>query len=381
MKYRTLGRTGIVVSEIALGCEGFIKSSKEESLNIINYALNNGVNFFDIYTPNPYVRDVIGNAIEGSRERVIIQGHLGTLWTGDAYVRTRDKSIIEKSFYDMLYRLKTTYIDIGMLYYIDKEEEYKRVFESDIYEYVKTLKSDGVIRAIGMSSHNPNIALRAVDEGVIDVLMFSINPAYDLQPADEDCFKLFDNSTYKGLLKKDVVRLKLYEACQRNGVGIDVMKAFGGGNLLNAQASPFGKALTPIQCIAYALDTPAVASVMLGCHSVKEVDDALGLYGASLEQLEYESVIRCMIDNPQTGYCMYCGHCQPCSSGIDIAMINKLISLCVPRNFVPETVREHYDMLSIKASACIGCRVCETRCPFEVDIVSKMREAIGLFGK
>lgn len=381
MKYRTLGNTNIRVSEIALGCEGFVNQNKEESLKMIKHALCRGINFFDIYTPNPNVRDVIGEGIAGVREKIVIQGHLGTFWTGNSYVRTRDVSVIEKSFSDLLYRLRTTYVDIGMLYYIDKVEEYKRVFESDIYEYVKSLKKNGIVKAIGMSSHNPAIALKAVEEGLIDVLMFSINPAYDLQPADENCFKLFDNSTYKGLLEKDKERLKLYNTCDKKGVGIDVMKVFGGGNLLNAQTSPFGKELTPLQCIAYALDTPAVASVMLGCHSIKEIDESLDFYTTSSNQLEYETIVKCMVENTRTGYCMYCGHCQPCASGIDIAMVNKLMSLCVPKNFVPETVQEHYDMLTAKASDCIACHLCETRCPFGVDIVSKMREAVELFEK
>ena len=56
----------------------------------------------------------------------------------------------------------------------------------------------------------------------------------------------------------DPQRQALYESCQRQGVGITVMKAFGGGDLLS-QYSPAGKALTPFQCLHYALTRPGVA--------------------------------------------------------------------------------------------------------------------------
>ena len=90
--------------------------------------------------------------------------------------------------------------------------------------YAQQLKAEGKIRHIGMSSHNPLVALEAVESGLIEVLMFSVNPCYDLLPGDEDVEKLFDEASYaKPLFNLDPVREKLYETCQRRGVGITVM--------------------------------------------------------------------------------------------------------------------------------------------------------------
>jgi hypothetical protein len=103
-----------------------------------------------------------------------------------------------------------------------------------------------------------------VDSGLIDVLMFSVNPCYDLQPAGEDVEQLWAESAYeKPLVNMDPQRQALYENCQRRGVGITVMKAFGGGDLLSPH-SPAGVALTPFQCLHYALTRPGVACVMAG---------------------------------------------------------------------------------------------------------------------
>ena len=116
----------------------------------------------------------------------------------------------------------------------------------------------------------------AVETGLVDVLMFSINPAYDLQPASENVDTLWADESYARTLHNvDPERERLYELCERTGVGIDVMKVYGGGDLLSEANSPFGRALTPVQCIEYALTRPAVAAVMVGCKSRAEIEAAL----------------------------------------------------------------------------------------------------------
>ena len=105
-----------------------------------------------------------------------------------------------------------------------------------------------------------------IETGVIDVILFSINPAFDLLPAQTDIDDYFKDETYNAETRFsiDPERAALYRLCEEKGVGITVMKALGAGRLLNAETSSFGMALTPAQCIQYALDRPAVSSVLLG---------------------------------------------------------------------------------------------------------------------
>lgn len=276
MKYRTLGRTGLKVSEIGLGGEWFNGLTAEESTAIVDAAQEHGINYIDIFMPQAPTRDNLGIALQGRRDQFIIQGHLCTIYEDGQYTRTRDIEKTKRSFADLLERLHTDYIDVGMIHYIDSEEDYQTVFEGPVLEYAKELKEKGVIRHIGMSSHNPHIALKAVESGWIDVLMFSINPAYDMEAADTDIYDLME---FKGMEKSGLVvdeaRQELYSACEAKSVAITVMKPLGAGTLLKAESSPFGVAMTVSQCIQYCLDRNGVKVVIVGCHTVEEVLEAV----------------------------------------------------------------------------------------------------------
>lgn len=381
MEYRILGRTGLRVSAIALGCEGFMHKTAEEVRADLDHAIDSGVNFIDIYSPNPDLRANIGAALEGRRTEFVIQGHLCTNWEEGQYLRTRDARKTLDSFEEQLRQLRTDYLDIGMIHYVDSEADLRVVFDGQIVRIATRLKAEGRIRHIGLSSHNPEVARMAVETGLIDVLMFSINPCYDLQPANDDVETLWADESYaRELHNVDPARERLYELCERMGVGIDVMKVYGGGDLLNGERSPFGRAMTPVQCIEYALTRPAVASVMIGCRSREEIGAAVAWCSASAAERDYASVMSGLEKFTWQGHCMYCGHCAPCAAGIDIAAVNKFYNLTVAQGEVPETVREHYRALPHHASECLGCGGCETRCPFGVGIVDAMRRAADRFG-
>ena len=179
-------------------------------------------------------------------------------------MRTRNMDEVRAGFGDQLRRLETDRVEIGMIHYVDSMADWETVLTGGVMDYVQDLKKRGVILSAGLSSHNPEVALAAVKTGLIDVLMFSVNPCYDLQPAGEDVEELWAEKNYvEPLVNMDPQRRELYETCQRLGVGITVMKAFGGGDLLS-EYSPAGKALTLYQCLNYALTRPGVASVMSG---------------------------------------------------------------------------------------------------------------------
>lgn len=381
MKYRTLGRTGWKVSEIGLGGEWFNGLTADESRAIIDAAQQNGINFIDIFMPQAPTRDNLGLAMQGRRDQFIIQGHLCTVYEDGQYTRTRDIEKTKRSFQDLLERLHTDYIDIGMIHYVDSEEDFETVFHGPILEYAKELKQQGIIRHIGMSSHNPHIALKAVESGWIDVLMFSINPAYDMEAADTDIYDLME---FKGMEKAGLVvdeaRQKLYSACEAAGVAITVMKPLGAGTLLKAESSPFGVAMTVPQCIQYCLDRNGVKVVIVGCHTVDEVLEAVKYYDVTEEERSYSHIFSAGNTIQMTGRCMYCNHCQPCPAHIDIAAVTKFLDLATQQDTVPETVAQHYHSLSATADDCLMCGRCEPNCPFGVKIRDNMKRARQVFG-
>ncbi len=382
MKYRNLGKTGLQVSEISLGCEGFVDHDGTLTQRLVDRAEELCINYLDFYTPDPNLRDRLGKVLAGRREKFILQAHLCTVWKTDQYERTRKIEEVRASFDDLLARLNTDYIDVGMIHYVDSMEDWENIKTGQVMEYAKELKDAGKIRHIGMSSHNPVVSKAAASSGLIEVLMFSVNPCYDLQPASEDCNDLWDDKNYQSRhVNIDPDRESLYELCAQRGVGITVMKAFGGGGLLDASMSPAGVALTTNQCIHYALTRPAVSTVLSGAHTLEELAVSCAYETASEEERDYAKAFARMPNISWEGHCMYCGHCAPCPNNIDVASVTKFLNLAKAQGAVPETVREHYGALEHSASECTGCGACEKRCPFGVKIIDNMKEAVTVFGK
>lgn len=379
MEYRSLGRTNLKVSEIGLGCEGFVDKSQAEVDKFVNRAEQLGINFLDLYSPNPQLRSYLGNAI--NREKWIIEGHLSTVWKDGQYMRSRNINDVKAGFEDLLERLHTDYIDIGMIHYIDAIKDFENVFNGDIFKYALELKKLGKIKHIGISSHNPLVAMEAVKTGFIDVILFSINPCYDMLPASEDVDDLWKDENYdKPLINIDPNRQAFYELCEREGVALTVMKAFGGGDLLDDKLSPFGVKMSTHQCIHYCLTRPGVASVMAGAHSIEEMELAASYCQVSYQEKDYAPILSNIPKHSFVGNCVYCGHCAPCVKGIDVASVNKFLDLCIAQGEIPETVREHYLSLEHHASECIECGSCMRNCPFEVNIIEKLKKANEIFG-
>ena len=392
MEYRKLGKTGLDVSVIAMGCEAFVEDNSN-AMKFFDMAEKAGVNYFDLFTSDPAARTAVGEALEGRRDKFIIQSHISSIWKNGQYERSRNLEEVKEAFEDSLERLGTDYIDVGMIHYCDAESDWQAIIDNGILDYARELKAQGRIHHIGLSSHNPKVAVRAITEGDIEVLMFSINYVYDMLPGTEDVNDLWADEVYEGGFKNmDPERQRLYELCEDKGVGITVMKAFAGGDILDEKLSPAGAALTPTQCISYALSRPAVATVCSGARNEEQFAQSIGYCDASDEEKAYAEAFAAFPRVSWSGHCMYCTHCHPCPAEISIADVTKFLNLVVAHNEsngiaegsevfrVPDTEREHYKVLARHAGDCLQCGLCETRCPFDVPIRENMKRAERIFG-
>ena len=380
MRYRELGRTGLEVSEIGFGAEWMEKKSAAEVKAVADACAASGINILDCWMAEPEVRSNLGAAIAGNRDRWIIQGHIGSTWQNGQYTRTRDLAFVRPAFEDLLARLGTDHVELGMIHYVDDVDEYEAIMAGEFIGYVRALKEAGTIGHIGLSTHAPEVARRAALSGEVEAIMFSVNPAFDLLPATTDIESALFGSDYDDTLEgMEPARAELYALCERENVGLTVMKGFAGGRLFTAEASPFGVALTPVQCIHYALTRPAVASIMVGIETLEHVTDAASYEHATDEERDYASVLAGAPKHAYFGQCTYCGHCAPCPSGIDIALVNKFYDLATMQDEVPASVRAHYEALDAAGADCIACQSCEPRCPFGVPIAERMEKAAALF--
>jgi predicted aldo/keto reductase-like oxidoreductase len=290
-----------------------------------------------------------------------------------------DKVIV--AFEDLLKRLQTDYIEFGMIHYVDEVNEYKEIMQNEFIDYVRHLKQENIIHHIGISTHNPEVALLAADNSEIELIMISLNPAFDMMPP-----VVLDDYFEKDKYAEDLggiqpIRSQLYQKCLDTDTSITVMKGFAGGRLLNKDDSPFDVALTPIHCIHYALTRPSAKSILVGINDADELNGVLKYETASEEEKDYSKILTTAPKHSFLGKCTYCGHCAPCPMEINIAMVNKLYDLAEIHDEVPSSIQEHYNNLESHASDCFGCKKCETRCPFGVEIIEVMKKANALFGK
>lgn len=347
-----LGRTQLRVSEIGLGSGGFEKViDHRRTQDIIDCAPANGVNcvswqehtrlplstdaFIDIYNAHPQVRTNIGDALHRHpRESYILQGHFGNIFdrTGQ-YRRTRLVDEAMWSYEDFLRRMHTDYVDIELLHNCDEADDFASIVDGGLLARAQELKKSGAVGYLGISTHNPAIARKAAELGCLDVILLSLNPAYDMMAPGDDQSAVLQGIRQGGYTGISPARAALYNLCAANGVAI----------------------------------------------TVEELRAALRFCDPA-ENRDYSSFLASVPSASFRGHCMYCGHCAPCASVIDVAAVNRCVDLAQVQSCVPPTVREHYAQLAHHAEDCVECGACMTRCPFGVDAIKKMQDAKEIFG-
>ncbi len=357
MKYRINKKTKDKISEIGLGSSYMYEAGMEEAVKALHRAYEGGINYYDLAAGDGATFPIYGEAFKDVRENIFYQIHFGADYTKGTYGWSLNLNTIKKSVQWQLEQLHTDYIDYGFIHCQDEISDWETYKKNGIYDYILKLKEKGIVRHIGLSSHTPSVINRIMDEADIDMLMFSVNPAYDYGKGE------YANGGVDE-------RAAIYKRCEKEGVGISVMKPFSGGQLLDASQSPFQKALTPYQCIRYALDKPGILTVLPGAQSVKEVESLLAYYDQTEEDLDY-SVIGTFAPASASGKCVYCNHCKPCPAGLDIGLINKYYDLAKAGD---DMAVEHYKTLEKNASDCIQCGHCDSRCPFHVNQSKRMLE-------
>lgn len=364
MQYRKLPHGEELISILGLGTSSIQAADEKEIEDTIRYAVECGVNYFDMASAEAKPFAAYGRALASERKKVYYQIHFGADYAGGTYGWTINLDKIKRSIEWQLKALQTDYIDFGFIHCIDSPVDLPKVEKAGVIRYIQELKEQGGVRHIGLSSHTPALANRVLDMGILDMLMFSINPGYDYRKGDY------------GIGEVDE-RMALYRRCEKEGIGISVMKAFGGGQLLDARTSPLGQALTEYQCIQYALDKPGVLTVLPGIRGKKDLDRIVGFLAAPEEEKDY-SVIGSFAPQDASGICVYCNHCKPCPAGLEIGLINKYYDLSQAGDTLAHS---HYQKLEKKASDCLECGHCNNRCPFQVDQMARMKTISEYFDR
>jgi predicted aldo/keto reductase-like oxidoreductase len=370
MEYRSLGRTGLSVSAVSLGTEYLLDVPPEQAIAVVRGAVENGVNYFDLFYAQPAFRDTMGRAFRGLRDRVLLTAHLGAAEKDGQYERTRDLERCVAYVEDHLRRYGSDTIDLLFLHNCNDMEDCDAIFApGGLCDIAERYREEGTVRFIGFSTHDVDIARCAIETDRADVLMFPINLTGHATPG----------------------RRELFQACIDRAVGLVAMKPFAGGRLLRPQdelkvdkwltGGPTldlrPQAVTPVQCLAYALSQPGVTAVVPGCQDLSQLEESLSWLGAGDVERDFSSAVAAW-ERFRPGECVYCNHCLPCPEGIDIGAVTRLFDSA--RQAAAAEFSQEQTRLAASASDCTQCGSCTPRCPFGADPCRAMEDAAELFG-
>jgi predicted aldo/keto reductase-like oxidoreductase len=368
MKYRRLGRTNLMISEMILGCASGLRSQqlgpvlfsryREQLPNIVSELLDRGGNAVATSSTYHDTEELLGNALKGRRQK--------------AYIFTsaepkEDAKTVIASCERSLKRFQTDYID-GYFCHGDWSEAF--------YESAKKLKEQGKIRFIGLSAHKPENHVQRIEANQID---FSLQP-YNYMNLAKWTEKLDGRSAED-----------LFLLAKKKDVGILVIKPFSGHFIPNwaknstdpmvkdllDDLKKFGKKNLYQALLLWVLKNPNVATAVCGFNEPQDVvEDYEGYVGGKLTSF-HEDLLKRYYTLATKDYCRLCETCMPiCPKGIPIPDIQRFRMYYKNYGHTLDA-REYYAALDPlrRASACNGCGTCEEACPAGVSIIKNLEDA------
>ena len=369
MNYTELGRTGLDASIIGIGTEHMRGQPRETVVSTLRAAVEQGVNYFDVIFAMPEYLDHMREGLQGHRDRVLLAAHLGSTDKGGQYYKTRTAKRCESSFLNVLRLLETVYVVVLWLHKFNVLKDWDRASGSGFFDLACRLRDEGKARFLGTSGHYHGIMETAIESGLVDLIMLPVSMFNHAMPG----------------------RRALLDLCARQEIGVVAMKPFGGGKLLNRRGKlrvpkyqtsgetfqvKISSKVTPAQCLSYVLAQPGVTIALPGVKSESELAAALQMLEAGEAERDFSGLLA-DFGRYVEGECTYCNHCLPCPVVIDIGQVNRLLDLAGLD--LTASLRAAYGALPVKASACTECGACTKRCPFGVDVVPRIHQAVEVF--
>lgn len=321
-----LGNTNMKIKRVGFGGIPIQRITQEDTNLVIDELEKNGINFIDTARGYTVSEEYIGNSLVGRRQKFYIA----------TKSMSRDYEGMKKDIEISLKNLKTDYIDLYQLHNV-KVEEYETIFNEDkAFRALLEAQKEGKIKYIGITSHSIETIEKAIEDGKFDTIQFPYNIVED--QADE-----------------------AFKKAHEKGIGIIVMKPLAGGALDDATLA-----------IKYILSKEYIDVAIPGMDSIKQVKenvDVLNNLDLTEEDKKKIEDIRATLGGK---FCRRCEYCLPCPLGVNIPQ-NFLLEGYYTRYNLKEWSKERYDSLEGKASKCIACGKCETKCPYELPIIEMLK--------
>lgn len=362
MQKRKLGRTGLDVSIVGFGGTWISELPMDEAVKVVQRAFELGINFFDTAKLDGDSEEKLGEAIKDVRDECVLATKTAS--------RTKSESLDD--FKSSLNRLQTDRLDLIQLHGVDDSKTLQKAMGlGGSLELCRKARSEGLVNFIGITGHKPQVLMQAIKTNEFDTVLVPINvitrqALEELIPLAKDldigviAMKPLMAKTSRLItcLYQPSLSLLSEEAELKNYLGPDVPS-----RVHNA--------------LSYVLDQD-VSVVITGFKSVEEVETATEVgnnyQNLTAEQKAYFSV---QFEQP---YCRDCGLCLPCTENLDIAAILRFKTLYDTYGFT-NWAKKLYNWLPVKATSCNKCGVCEAKCPYNLPIVSMLRQCEKDFGR
>jgi hypothetical protein len=344
VKYRTLGRTGLKVSEVGFGC--MITSDA----SVIEKAADLGINFFD--TARGYQggnnERMVGAVLKARRKQVYISTKTGARTKAEALAHL-DTSLRE---------LGTDYVDIWCLHGRSSGAQ----FTDELLEAYQSAKKDGKIRFSGVSTHGgqADVIQYAAKSGKVDVVIAGYN------------FTMGDSLN------------EALAAAQAAGVGIVAMKVMAGGFRRVKPGQPLHETIkregAMLAALKWVLQTPRVQTTVPSITDMDQLDEDLRAMGAPLTEAD-RKVLAAQLDYIRPLYCRMCGTCQgQCPQGLPVADVVRYLAYAEGYGQFA-LGRERFLELpeEVARVRCELCPSCSVACPNGVRVADRLMRAQELF--
>lgn len=334
MEYITLGKTGLRISRLGFGGIPIQRVDANTTRELVMTMADKGINFIDTARGYTVSEEYLGFALEGLRDQFVIA----------TKSMSRTKEAMAADIDLSLKNLRTDYIDLYQVHNPSVAQLEQVMAPGGALEALLEAKACGKIGHIGLTGHTMELFEKAVTLDWVETFMFPYNI---VETQGEE----------------------LMRTCTERNIGFIVMKPMAGGAIED-----------PELALRFICSNKDASVVIPGMYDQKEIEMNLKAVGnttpLSEAELERIDLIRKQLGN---NFCRRCNYCQPCAAGINISGVF-LFQGYLDRYGLADWAKSRYETLPVKASACIGCGVCETRCPYNLPIREMLKDAASKFG-
>ena len=335
MEYRTLGKTGLTVSRMGFGGIPIQKIDAEGTKVLMHRLVEEGVNYIDTARGYTVSESYLGYALEGIRDRFVLA----------TKSMARTKEAMAQDVATSLQNLRTDYIDLYQIHNPSAKDLEQVQAPDGALAALQEAKKAGKIGHIGITLHAVDMFTKAVELPWVETIMFPYNIV-------------------------ETQAEKLIAKCAEKNIGFICMKPLAGGAIDDAEVA-----------LRFVASNPNVTVVIPGMADVQEIDQNIAAMAntapLNAEELHKIQKIRSALG---TNFCRRCNYCAPCAAGINIPFVFMLEGYFT-RYHLEDWAISRYEKMGKTATDCIGCGVCEDRCPYNLPIREMMKNAAKVLGK